>query len=355
MIEWDVDLERVMPVLVWASAAIALVMAAVVVVERAEYALQQAFDRRVTARYRPAVRRAMAGDDAARKVLVRAPARHRIAIAWLVIEPLIEDRDPARIAAARAIAQAMSLLPIADRYLRSPWWWRRARALRALGLIQATDHTPQLVAALDDAHADVRAAALDGLTDMHDLTALEAIVVRVHDTSLHRGRRGAALKKLGPECEPFLLELSAVDLDNRLNYVYALAICGTAESRPVLCRWTKDDRVEVRATAFEALAYVGVDEASAQVALEGLESDDPQVRAMAAYALMGWQGPGDAAARLAAHLDDTWAVAVRAARSLQSMGPAGAAQLQARASRQDFGGLLARQMLWTPAADAARS
>ena len=40
---------------------------------------------------------------------------------------------------------------------------------------------------------------------------------------------------------------------------------------------------------------------------------------MAAYALRGWQGPGDAAARLAAHLDDTWAVAVRAARSLQSM------------------------------------
>ena len=88
----------------------------------------------------------------------------------------------------------MSLFPIADRYLRSRLWWRRARALRALGLIQATDHTPQLVAALDDPHPDVRAAALDGLTDMHDLTALKAIVVRVHDTSLHRGRRGAALK-----------------------------------------------------------------------------------------------------------------------------------------------------------------
>ena len=80
--------------------------------------------------------------------------------------------------------------------------------------------------------------------------------------------------------------------------------------------------------------------------LKDLESDDPQVRAMAAYALRGWQGPGDAAARLAPHLDDTWAVAVRAARTLQSMGPAGSVELQARASRQDLGGLLARQMLW---------
>ena len=59
-----------------------------------------------------------------------------------------------------------------------------------------------------------------------------------------------------------------------------------------------------------------------------------------------WQGYGNAAARLAPHLDDTWAVAVRAARTLQSMGPAGAVELQARASRPDIGGLLARQMLW---------
>ena len=111
----------------------------------------------------------------------------------------------------------------------------------------------------------------------------------------------------------------------------------------------------MRATAFEALAYVGLDDESARVAIEGLESDDPPVRAMAAYALRGWQGPGDAAARLAPHLDDTWAVAVRAARTLQSMGPAGSAELQARVSRQDIGGLLARQMLWQPGAHALMS
>ena len=116
---------------------------------------------------------------------------------------------------------------------------------------------------------------------------------------------------------------------------------------------TKDDRVDVRATAFEALGYVGLDDDAARVAIEGLESGDPAVRAMAAYALRGWQGPGDAAARVAARLDDTWAVAVRAARTLQSMGPAGAAQLQARASRQDIGGLLARQMLWQAGAPHA--
>jgi HEAT repeat protein len=340
------EFARLSPLLVWAAIATALAMAAAVILERAEFGIQQALDRRLTQRYRPLVQRALEGDGTARDELLRAPARHRITIAWLVIEPLIDDRDPARIARARALVEAISLLPVADRHLRSRLWWRRARALRALGLIQATDHTARLVAALDDSHPDVRAAALDGLTDMHDLAALKAIVVRVHDTSLHRGRRGAALKAFGSGCEPFLLELSEVDPANRLNYIHALAICGTARSRPVLCRWTRDTRLEVRATAFEALAYVGLDDEAARVAIEGLESDDPPVRAMAAYALRGWEGPGNAAARLAPHLDDTWAVAVRAARTLQSMGAAGAAELQAHASRQDIGGLLARQMLW---------
>jgi len=343
---------RLAPVMVWAAIATALTMAGAVVLERAEFGVHQALDRSLQRRYRPLVHGALEGDDTARDELRRAPARHRITIAWMLIEPLIADRDPARIVKTREIVQAMSLFPTADRYLRSRMWWRRARSLRALGLIQATDHTPQLVAALDDPHPDVRAAALDGLTDMHDVTALEAIVLRLHDTSLHRGRRGAALKVFGSACEPLLLELSARDPANRLNYIHALAICGTARSRRVLCDWTRDTRLEVRATAFEALAYVGLDDESARVAIEALESDDAPVRAMAAFALRGWQGPGNAAARLAPHLDDTWTVAVRAARTLQSMGPAGSAELQARASRPEIGGLLARQMLWQPGAQS---
>jgi HEAT repeat protein len=334
--------------MVRAAVATALTMAAAVIVERTALGVQRALNGRITERYRPLVQRALAGDDTAQNALSASPPRHRLAIARLLIEPLIDDRDPERIARTRAIAQAMSVFPLADRYLRSWMWWRRALALRALGLVQATDHTAQLVAAIDDAHPDVRAAALDGLTDLNDLAALQAIVVRLHDTTLHRGRRGAALKAFGSACEPFLLEWSAVDAANRLDYIHALAICGTTRSRPVLCRWTQDSRVEVRATAFEALGYVGLDDESARVAIEGLESEEATVRAMAAGALRGWRGTGDAAARLAPHLDDTWIVAVRAARTLQSMGPAGDVELQARASRQDLGGLLARQMLWQP-------
>jgi HEAT repeat protein len=342
------EFARLAPLMVWVAAATALAMAIAVIVERTAFGLQRALDRRLAQRYQPLVARAIKGDETARHELQASPQRHRRAIGWLLIEPLIEDRDPERIARTRAIAEALSVFRIADRSLRSWLWWRRARALRALGLAQVRDYTGRLIAALDDSHPDVRAAALDGLADMHDLAALQAIVVRANDTSLHRGRRGAALKAFGSDCEPFLLELAEADPANRLNYIHCLAICGTARSRPVLRRWTRDSRIDVRATAFEAMAYVGLDDETARVAIEALDSDEPQVRAMAAYALQGWQGPGDAAARLAPHLDDTWAVAVRTARTLQSMGAAGAAELRARASRPDTGGLLARQMLWQP-------
>jgi HEAT repeat protein len=344
------EFEYLASLIAWSAATGALTMAAAVVVERAAFGVQQARSRWITKHYRPLMRRALEGDETARRELAASPARYRIEIARLLIEPLIEHRDPGRIAVVRVIAQDMSILQLADRYLRSRLWWRRARALQVFGLIQAGDHSAQIVAALDDPHPDVRAAALDALMDLRDPATVPAIVVRVHDTSLHRGRRGAALKAFGSRCEPFLLELAETDPANRLNCTHALAICGTHRSRPVLCRWTSDPRVEVRAAAFEALAYVGLDDDAARVAVEGLESPDSQVRAMAAYALRGWQGPGDAAAHLATHLDDTWAVAIRAARTLQSMGPDGFAELQARASRPNLSGLLARQMLWRPGA-----
>src|SRR3954452_783941 len=270
-----VDFARLSPLMLWAAIVALCTMAAAVVSERAAYGVRQALHLRFTQRYGALVQRAIEGDETARQELRTCPSRQRLALARLLIEPLIEDRDPERIAKTRAVARELSVFALADRYLRSWFWWRRALALRALGLVQARDHTPQIIAALDDSHPDVRAAALDALTDERDPAALQAVVVRLHDTSLHRGRRGAALKAFGTAWEPFLLDWSEVDPENRLDYILALAICGTARARPVLCRWTRDARVDVTATAFQALAYVGLDTEAARLALEGLESDQP--------------------------------------------------------------------------------
>lgn len=204
----------------------------------------------------------------------------------------------------------------------------------------------QIVAALDDENFEVRNAALDALADVGDPEALPAIVARVHDVTLQRGRRAAALTAFGTRCEGLLLDFAQVDAENRVIYTKALAICGTARSRPLLCEWTGDVRTEVRTGAFEALARVGLDQSAASLALAALDSRDVTVRKAAAAALHGWTGPGDGASRLARHLDDTWPVAVQAARSLQSMSEAGRIQLEIRATQSDLAGVLARQMLW---------
>lgn len=340
------NVDRVALWALWLGIGSVAAMAAVVIVERVALIAHERFLRRLTRRYGPPIERALRGDAEALDLLVRSPSRHRLDLARLLIFPLVEDRRPERIAATRDIIRAMSLVPLADRWLRSHRWWRRVPALQTFGLLQFADRAPQLVAALDDPNADVRSAALDALADLRDPTTLKAIVVRLHDTSLHRGRRVAALTAFGSQAEGLLLELSRVDPAHRLNYARALAICGTERSRPTLCDWTADPREEVRAVAFEALACIGLDDRAAALAIAALEHSDVQERAMAAAALRGWSGAGDGPTHLARHLGDAWPVAVRAAHTLQSMGPAGRAALEPYTARADQAGVLARQVLW---------
>jgi HEAT repeat protein len=337
--------DRAATPLLWTSVVLALSMLCALVVERLAFGWQLLRNQRLERQYGPLVLRALDDDEGARSKLAAAPRRHRIAIATLLIVPLIDDRDPVRISRVRKAAQALPLTPLIDRNLRSRWWWQRALALRASGLMQARDHTADIVAALDDSHPDVRSAALDALSDLKDPASLPAIIVRLHDASLHRERRAQALAAFGSTCESFLLELAHFDPEHRLNYARALAICGTARSRLALCQWSADDRVNVQAAAFEALAHVGLDDEAARVALEALQSEHASVRAMAARALRHCD-TGEAAARLGQHLGDEWPVAVEAARSLRSMRFAGLAVLQAQAPRSDLTGRLARQMLW---------
>ena len=340
------NVERVALWALWIGVGIAAIMAVVVILGRLGLIAHERFLRRLTRRYGPVIERALGGDAAALDVLVRSPSRYRLELARLLVLPLVQDRRPERIAATRDIIRAMSLVSLADRWARSRRWWRRIPALQAFGLLRFRDRAPQLVAALDDPNPDVRSTALDALADLHDPATLRAIVVRLHDTSLQRGRRAAALAAFGSECEGFLLELSGVDPAHRLNYAKALTICGTARSRPALCEWTTDARHDVRATAFEALARIGLDDRAAALAVAALEHDDVHERAMAAAALHGWMPQGDVPSRLGRHLGDAWPVAVRSARALQSMGPAGHAALETYAARADAAGALARQMLW---------
>jgi len=107
----------------------------------------------------------------------------------------------------------------------------------------------------------------------------------------------------------------------------------------------QDGQADVRTAALEALAHVGLDERAAVLATESLNHPDAAVRARAASALRGWTASAEVAARLAGHLADTWMVATRAARSLQSMGDAGRNALESATNGDDLAGALARHAL----------
>ena len=209
-----------------------------------------------------------------------------------------------------------------------------------------TQRTGQILAALDDPNGDVRAAALDALTDMRNRASLQAIVVRLLDSSLPPGRCVAALTAFGSASEAFLIELSGIDFPHRPHYIRALALCGTSRSRASLVHWTRDLRPDVQAAALEALAAVGLDDEGTTRAIACLQHRDPAVRAMAALALGGAASRPDLATQLARHLDDDWEVAVPAARSLRSIRPHGIEALRACSGRRGLSGVLARQMLW---------
>jgi len=335
--------------LIAVSGALALALALTLVIERAALAWWDARRTRLERLYQPLIAKALEGDDAAQRRLAESPHRHRRLLAELLLFPMHDSRDRTRVDRARRILGRMTPPGLIARYLESWWWWRRAMALRAAGFLQMREYTPRLVAALDDGHAEIRAAALDGLTDSRDPAALGAVVVRLHDETLHRGRRAAVLAAFGPQCVPMLLDLAALDAANRLTYARALAITGTGAARPALSSWTLDARPAVRAAALEALGHTGLDAASTGAVVAALEDPETEVRAAAARALGGDAEPR-VADRLAAHLTDSWPVCADAARALRRMGAGGRLLLEQVSARDDLAGNLARQMLWEDAA-----
>src|SRR6185436_18899635 len=164
--------ERLAVWMMWAGFVLVVAMLCAVVAGRVAYAWHEERRHRFERHYGPLAARALEGDAAAQHAIVTCPPRDHLAMAMLLITPLIDDRDPRRVAVTRAMVRKMTRGRLGERLLRSRWWWRRA------------------------------------LADMQDPAAVPALVTRLHDASLQRGRRAAALAAFGPRCEPLVLELA---------------------------------------------------------------------------------------------------------------------------------------------------
>lgn len=329
------------------GSAFLLLLLALLVGQRLVRAGLEARRRSLVSRYRPVIDEALGSDSPlATDAVTRIPRRHRPLLGSLVLAPLHAVRGGYATRAA-VLANRLGLVEVWREDLRSRRWWHRSEAALALGLLQDQAAVPALLALLDDAHEQVRAAAIDALGQIGDPSAIAPLLSRMSDPTRHeRARLVQALRGFGADASAALLAHGASSPPDRPLVATILSFIGGAAAREPLLHWAGADDPETRASAWRALAAIGLDERAFYHALKGLGDDDPAVRAAAAAALAR-SGRVDAAPHLARHLDDDWAVAAQSARALATLGADGRAALSARVAHgPGLGHDLARQLLW---------
>lgn len=330
--------------LVLASAL--LLMLAWLVGWRVALHIHAAWRNQVIARYRPLVDELVGPSPApdALERLARSPRRYRDVIASLMIDAL-------RLTTGEIVPRlrdAVDALGLIERWrvgLHHRRWWVRAESARALGLIREPA-AEGLIAALDDAHEEVRAAAVDALGRIVDGRAIPALLARLPDESRHqRARLVEALRRHGPGIVDALLGYVRAHPRDTALAIDVLGLTGATGARSQLLSWTGAEDPAVRVAALRAIGSIGLDDRGFYYALRGLEDPVAEVRSMAARAL-GRSGRAAAVRYLAARLDDDWIVAAHAATGLRRLGRDGAGALRDHADDPGQSGVLARQMLW---------
>lgn len=329
------------------GSAFLLLLLALLVGQRLVRAAIGARRRSLVSRYGPIIDQALGSESPqAFEAATRIPRRHRPLIASLLLAPLHVVRGGYATRAAQ-LADRLGLVDGWHNDLQSRHWWHRSEAALALGLLRDQASVPALLGLLDDEHEQVRAAAIDALGQTGDPSAIAALLSRLSDPTRHeRARLVEALRAFGADATSALLAHGTSSPHDRTLVATILSFIGGAAARDPLLQWAAADDAETRASAWRALAAIGLDERAFYHALKGLGDDDAAVRAAVAAALAR-SGRVDAASHLARHLDDEWAVAAQSARALITLGADGHAALCARVAQgPGLGHDLARQVLW---------
>lgn len=330
-----------------AGTAILLLMLVVLVGQRLVRAAGGARRRSLVTRYRPIIDAALATQSAAALDAVAGiPGRHRGIAADLVLSTLRIVRGAAN-ERAREVADRLNLTAGWREDLTSRFWWHRAEAAIALGLLRDRKAVPALAPLLDDDHEQVRAAAIDALGEIGDSWAITPLLARMGKPTRHEHARVVeALRAFGERATRPLVQHGQQQERDRAVVATVLSFVGGAGANEALLEWSASTDAETRTAVWNALATIGLDERAFYHAVKALNAAEPPVRAAAARALAR-TGRADAVPQLAGHLDDEWEVAAQSARALSRLGADGLDALQKRVDRgAGLGRDLARQVLW---------
>ena len=171
------------------------------------------------------------------------------------------------------------------RELGSRRMWRRATAAYRLGDMGCEEAAPALLAALDDKHRTVRAAAARSLGRLKVVEAAKPLVEALVSGRVPNGVAGEALVELGPGAVPELRAIAEHPDDRlRATAIALLGLVGDSADSPLAVRCLGNPSAEVRAAAADTLTRIGGP--PAEDALRStLDDRIPFVRASAAVAL----------------------------------------------------------------------
>lgn len=345
---WAADALRsvLLPFIVTTGGLLVLLLLVLVIERSAREIAWRAHDRR-RRRCEPLVTAWLSsgGDTVARDRLVAAcGGRSRRAAAELLLAPLQAVRGDL-VERSRDGLTRLGLVEAWRVDLRNRRWWRRAQAVRALGLIGERPAVAAIAALLADAHEEVRAAAVEALGRIADVSTLPAVAAALFDPRHQRVRVVGALRGYGSAAAGAVARACAAFPGDRPAVADILGQLGGADAVNTLTAWAADGDPTLRAAAWRAIGDIGPDERAFYFALRGLGDEEAGVRAMAARAV-GRSGRADAAPYLAARLSDVWTVAAESAAALKRLGEAGRQQLAAAAAAGAAGAELAEQMMW---------
>ena len=174
---------------------------------------------------------------------------------------------------------------------------RRATAAYRLGDMGCEEAGPALLAALDDKHRTVRAAAARSLGRLEVAEAAKPLVEALVSGRVPNGVAGEALVELGPAAVPELRAIAEHPSPRlRATAIALLGLIGDSADSPLAVRSLRNPSAEVRAAAADTLARIGGPRAE-DALRTALDDRIPFVRASAAVAL-GVIGTGAAVPRL---------------------------------------------------------
>lgn len=226
--------------------------------------------------------------------------------------------DDARIG---AYFEASGAVDEACHRLRSRRVRRRVRSAFDLGDMASARAVPDLLRALEDRSADVRAAAARGLGRLGATAAVAPLVDASLAKRVPRTVTGAALLEIGAPAVPDLLTLlDHPDPHFRAHVTDLVGLLGSATAADALLAGLRDTSAEVRRASASALGRLG-GAAGRDELIDVLRDRVPFVRAAAAHALGQIGGESAATALLEVARHDEFDAASEASRALSRIDP----------------------------------